>query len=162
MTQPGIGPLRTNIRTGFYDSALDGRNKLIDQRTPSQSKNYGGGVSGTLIKNKAGFSLSFNGNDSYQVPVAYAIENGQLVKGNMNLRAPSKNWNASGSVDYDLTKDQTLRAGFSRNVSRSDNQGLGGFTYDPLGAFSRRNTGALRPSPRPWRSGPASSGGRCW
>ncbi len=141
VTQPGVGQLRTNLRTGFYDSALDGRNPLIDTRTPSQNRNYGGGVSGTLVRNKAGFSVNFSRLDSFQVPVAYAVEDGVLKKGNMNLRAPSNNWSGSGSVDYAVTKDQTLRFGVSRNESRSDNQGLGGFNYDPAGAFTRRNTG---------------------
>ena len=49
LTQPGIGPIRGNVRSGFYDSAADGRNPLVGQRGPAQSFNYGFGLNGTLI-----------------------------------------------------------------------------------------------------------------
>ena len=29
LTQPGIGPVRGNVRSGFYDSATDGKNPLV-------------------------------------------------------------------------------------------------------------------------------------
>ena len=31
LTQPGIGPVRGNLRSGFYDSATDGENPLVNQ-----------------------------------------------------------------------------------------------------------------------------------
>ncbi|MEO8483707.1 MAG: TonB-dependent receptor, partial [Acidobacteriota bacterium] len=141
VTQPGIGPLRTNIRSSFYDSALDGRNDLISQRTPTKNRNYGGGITGTLIPNKSSFSLNLNGQNQFQIPVAYGYrpEDGTPVTGNMGLRQPTNSWGYSGSLDYALTKDQTLRAGFSRNTSRRDNLGLGGINYDLQSAYQQKN-----------------------
>jgi hypothetical protein len=141
VTQPGIGPLRTNLRSGFYDSALDGRNDLIRQRTPTQNRNYGGSITGTLIPNKSSFSLSLNGQNSFQVPVAYGYdEHDALVAGNLPIHQTTRGWGGSGSIDYALTRDQTIRAGFNRNVSKSDNMGLGNFNYDIQSAYAQKRT----------------------
>ena len=72
LTQPGIGPVRGNVRSGFYDSAMDGENPLVNQTGPAQSWQYGIGLNGTLISQRASFNINFNGNDSYSTPVLYA------------------------------------------------------------------------------------------
>ena len=76
LTQPGIGPIRGNLRSGFYDSAMDGKNPLVDQRGPAQSWQYGIGLNGTLVSERASFNLNFNGQDSYSTPVLYAATPG--------------------------------------------------------------------------------------
>jgi hypothetical protein len=140
VTQPGIGPIRTNMRTGFYDSALDGRNKLIDQRTPNRNRNYSGGITGTLIPNKSSFSLNLNGQNSYQIPVSYAYDpSGNAVIGNLAIRQPTDSWGYGGSIDYALTKDQTLRAGFNRSTFTRDNLGVGGYNYDLQSAYRQQS-----------------------
>jgi hypothetical protein len=53
LTQPGIGPVRGNVRMGFYDSATDGRNPLVGRRGPAQSLMYGVGLNGTLVSQRA-------------------------------------------------------------------------------------------------------------
>src|ERR1051325_8199201 len=53
ITQPGVGALHGGVRTGFYDSAMDGKNPLIGQKGPAQSKNYGFNISRSLMKNKS-------------------------------------------------------------------------------------------------------------
>ena len=72
LTQPGVGPVRGNVRMGFYDSATDGKNPIVGVRGPAQSLNYGGGLNGTLISQRASFSINFNGTDSYSTPVQVA------------------------------------------------------------------------------------------
>ena len=42
VTQAGVGPLRSSLRTGFYDSSLDGQNPLVPQTGPGQNRNFGG------------------------------------------------------------------------------------------------------------------------
>ena len=42
LTQPGIGPVRGNVRMGFYDSAMDGTNPIVGVRGPAQSLNVRG------------------------------------------------------------------------------------------------------------------------
>ena len=127
LTQPGVGPIRGNVRSGFYDSALDGRNPLVGQRGPAQSFNYGIGLNGTLIDQKASFQLNFNGNDSYATPVQYAATSTGRITGNAPLRAPNDNIFYSGGIDYSLTRDQVLRVNFNGSRFTRENAGVGNF-----------------------------------
>jgi hypothetical protein len=127
LTQPGVGPIRGSVRSGFYDSALDGRNPLVGQRGPAQNFNYGFGLNGTLISQRASFSLNFNGTDSYSTPVQYASTTTGLVRGNVPIRAPSDNMFYSGGVDYALTRDQVLRVNFNGSKFTRDNAGVGSY-----------------------------------
>jgi hypothetical protein len=138
LTQPGIGPVRGSVRTGFYDSAMDGRNPLVGQRGPAQSWMYGIGLNGTLINERASFHLNFNGQDSYSTPVQYAAISGGQIRGNVPLRSPVDNAFYSGGLDYALTRDQVLRVNF--NGSRFNRQNVGVGTYDLIErAYSSRD-----------------------
>jgi len=128
LTQPGIGPVRGNMRMGFYDSALDGQNPLVNQTGPAQSLMYGVGLNGTLISERASFHLNFNGQDSYSTPVIYAATTNGEIKGNSPLRSPADNMFYSGGFDYALTKDQVLRVAFNGSRFARNNAGVG--TYD--------------------------------
>jgi hypothetical protein len=130
LTQPGIGPVRGNVRMGFYDSATDGENPLVDQTGPAQSINYGVNLSGTLINERASFNISFNGTDSYSTPVLYAATPLGEVKSNVPLRSPADNAFYSGGIDYALTKDQVLRLNFNGSKFSRHNAGIG--AYDLL------------------------------
>ena len=125
LTQPGIGPIRGGARMGFYDSALDGRNPLVGQRGPAQSKMYGVSLSGTLINQRSSFFLNVNGQESYSTPVQYAATPAGALTGNINLRNPFDNMFFSGGVDYALTRDQVLRLGINRGNFSRRNMGIG-------------------------------------
>ena len=128
LTQPGIGPVRGSVRMGFYDSATDGRNPLVGQRGPAQSLMYGVGLNGTLISERASFSLNFNGQDSYSTPVQFAATTGGQLRGNLPVRSPADNAFYSGGVDYAMTRDQVLRLNFNGSSFTRNNTGVG--TYD--------------------------------
>ena len=125
LTQPGIGPIRGTMRSGFYDSATDGRNPLVNQTGPAQSWQYGIGLNGTLINERASFSFNFNGQDSYSTPVAYAATPFGQVAGNIPLRSPADNYFFTGGVDYALTRDQVLRVNFQGSQFNRGNVGIG-------------------------------------
>jgi hypothetical protein len=128
LTQPGIGPVRGNVRMGFYDGALDGKNPIVGQRGPAQSLMYGIGLNGTLISQRASFHVNFNGQDSYSTPVLLAATSSGEIKGNSPLRSPADNAFYSGGFDYALTRDQVLRVAF--NGSRFTRNNLGVGTHD--------------------------------
>jgi hypothetical protein len=128
LTQPGIGPVRGNVRMGFYDSALDGRNPLVGQTGPAQSLMYGIGLNGTLINERASFHINFNGQDSYSTPVLYAATASGTIKGNSPLRSPADNVFYNGGFDYALTRDQVLRVFFNGSRFNRNNVGVG--THD--------------------------------
>jgi hypothetical protein len=139
LTQPGVGPIRGSVRSGFYDSALDGRNPLVGQRGPAQNFNYGFGLNGSLISQRASFSLNFSGQDSYSTPVQYASTSSGPIRGNLPIRAPAENMFYSGGVDYAVTRDQVLRVNFNGSRFTRDNVGVG--TYDlPERAYSAEDS----------------------
>jgi hypothetical protein len=127
LTQPGIGPVRGTLRSGFYDSALDGENPLVNQTGPAQSWQYGFGLNGTLISERASFNINFNGNDSYATPVLFASTPFGLVAGNVPMRSATDNYNFSGGVDYALTRDQVLRVNFQGSAFNQGNIGVGAY-----------------------------------
>jgi Carboxypeptidase regulatory-like domain len=136
ITQPGVGPLRGNARFNFYDSSMDGRNPFVPKKGPAQSRNYGGYLGGTLIKDKSDFSISVSGSNSYSTPILHAATpTGGTVSENLNARVPRTNTGVYGQLTYAITRDQTIRLYVSRNVSSTDNQGIGGYDQ-PERAYS--------------------------
>jgi hypothetical protein len=127
LTQPGVGPVRGNVRMGFYDSAMDGKNPLVGERGPAQSLMYGIGLNGTLINERASFNINFNGQDSYLTPVLYAATPIGELKGNTRLRSPADNAFFNGGLDYALTKDQVLRVNFNGSRFSRNNEGVGDY-----------------------------------
>jgi hypothetical protein len=127
LTQPGVGPVRGNMRIGFYDSATDGRNPLVGRRGPAQSLMYGIGLNGTLINQRASFNINFNGADSYSTPVQVAATSAGQLRGNVPIRSPQDNAFYSGGVDYALSRDQVLRVNFNGSSFTRENTGVGNF-----------------------------------
>jgi len=144
ITQPGIGPLRGQGRFGFYDSAMDGRNPLIPKKGPAQTRSVGMNIGGTLIKNRSSFSLSISDSSAYRTPNLYAATLAGTRAENMKLRTPSSNIGLSGLFDYAITKDQTIRVGFSRYSSSTENQGVGAYDLIERAYSSNNQTYTLR------------------
>jgi hypothetical protein len=132
ITQPGIGPLRTNLNMRFRAGALSGDPHVLPQGTeqpkgPEGTQSYNGGFGGSLIKQKASFSINLNGNTTFDTPyLHYYTPDGTLVEG-LAPRRPRDNMFVFALFDYAITKDQTLRANFSRSQSKSKDIGVNTF-----------------------------------
>jgi hypothetical protein len=138
ITQPGIGPIRGGVNTTFFDSALDGRNPLVQQTGPAQNKSFGANVSGTLIAEKLSFGMSLSSGSGYTTPVLRTATPDGIVSRNAELRTPSNNTSFYAQADYALTRDQTIRFNVNRFTARFRNQGVG--VYDEIErAFSTEN-----------------------
>jgi hypothetical protein len=131
ITQPGMGPLRTNMNTRFRDGSMSG--KLPAQfahpskKGPERSQSYGGGLSGTIIKQKASFNLNVNGSTSFDTPsFNYRTPSRETVN-TLAPRRPRDNMFLFGTFDYAVTRDQTLRVRYSRDEFTSRNIGVGGW-----------------------------------
>jgi Carboxypeptidase regulatory-like domain len=135
LTQPGVGPVRGNLRSGFYDSAMDGENPLVDSTPPSQSWQYGLGLSGTLLSERASFNVNFNGQDSYTTPVLYAATPLGQVATDIPVKSSADNYFFSGGVDYALTRDQVLRFNVQGSRFSRGNVGIGAYDL-PERAFT--------------------------
>jgi hypothetical protein len=139
LTQPGIGPIRGNMRAAFYDSATDGENPLVDKTGPAQSWQYGIGLNGTLISERSSFHINFNGADSYSTPVLYAATPIGQLAGNIPVKSPADNYFYSGGVDYALTRDQVLRLNIQGSKFHRGAAGIG--SYDlPERAYSTEDS----------------------
>jgi hypothetical protein len=126
ITQPGIGPLRTSVRGNFYDSSMDGKNPLVNARGPGQNRGGGATLGGTVIKNKADFSLSFNGANNWTSPQLYASTIGGDTRAEyLRIKQPSVNTGVNGLLNYALTKDQTIRIGVNYGQNNRENLGVG-------------------------------------
>ncbi|HKV99841.1 MAG TPA: TonB-dependent receptor [Vicinamibacterales bacterium] len=136
ITQPGIGALRGNANLRYHDGAWNGISPLTPTtKSPSMNGNFGGGLGGTLVKEKSNFSLNLNGGRSYTTPTLNAALPVGTVTRVLNLQTTTTNSSAFGLLDYAVTKDQTLR--FSYNGFRFSERNLGVGNYDlPERAYS--------------------------
>ena len=64
-TRPGGGPLRGTVDFTFRDESLNARNAFAPSRAAEQQQNGTLTMSGSLIKDRTGFSFSTNGVNSY-------------------------------------------------------------------------------------------------
>ena len=126
ITQPGTGPLRGGIRYNLRDGSFSGRSPFTPVKGPERFQNYGSNFSGSLIKERASFNVSFNGSTSYSTPNLYAATPSG-TRSELTLRSPRDNFFMNGNFDYALTKDQTLRIGYNQEESHERNLGVGAF-----------------------------------
>ena len=65
VTRPGGGPLRGSVDFTFRDEAMNARNAFAPRRSPEQQQNGTFTLSGTLKKDRTGFSFTSNGVNAY-------------------------------------------------------------------------------------------------
>ncbi|MGH9385308.1 MAG: carboxypeptidase regulatory-like domain-containing protein [Vicinamibacterales bacterium] len=126
ITQAGVGLLRGGLSSRIRDGAMSGRNPFVDLRAPERTQSFDANVGGTIVPNKSSFSAFVSRREQFDTPVAtFTTSAGKqsLLLG----RRPNDGWSGQGTLDYALTKDQTLRVSFHRNTSRRHNSGIGGF-----------------------------------
>lgn len=131
ITQPGVGPLRTNMNMRFRDGSMSGKlpAQFADpsKKGPERSQNYGGGLSGSLIKQKASFTFNANGSTSFDTPSFYYYTPEGALVNSLAPRRPRENMFIFGTFDYAVTRDQTLRVRYSHDEFTSKNIGVGGW-----------------------------------
>ena len=127
ITQPGIGMLRGGLNYRLRDGSMSGRSPFTATKGPERSQNYGIGLNGPLMKNRASFSVSVNGGLSFDTPnrFVYIPGVGQRSEA-LDIRRPADNYSVFGLFDYAVTKDQTLRVSLNRFSFTNKNQGIGG------------------------------------
>jgi hypothetical protein len=149
ITQPGIGPLRTNLNSRLRAGSLNGTpaplpNGTQQEKGPEQLQSYNGGIGGSIIKQKASFSINVQGNTSYDTPYYnYYTVDRDLVEG----LAPQRPRDAAfvfALFDYAITRDQTLRVNYSHDQSTSKNLGIGQFDMASRGYSTDDGSHQLR------------------
>ena len=130
VTQPGLGPLRGQVQYGLQPGTLTGNSPFTPVKGAEQLQAGVFVLGGTLVKEKSSFSIVFQDLDSYTTPNLNVVRPTGATALALNLRAPRNSFNASGLLDYALTKDQTLRLSFNERHNTAGNLGVG--AYDEL------------------------------
>jgi hypothetical protein len=142
LTRPGSDKWSGQAFFNFNDDVFNSRNPFSTNRAPSQTRFYGGSISGPIKKNKASFFLDISNRE---------IDNGSLVNANVldagfnpisfqqEFTIPNRRFSIGPRVDFAINDKNTVvfRYGFSRVTS--ENQGIGDFSL-PSRAFSTTNT----------------------
>jgi carboxypeptidase family protein len=133
-TRPGGGPLRGSADFTFRDESLNARNAFAPRLGPEQQQNGTFTLSGTLWKERTGFSFTTNGVNAYDSKTL----NAALPQGTFadSVRRPNDRTNFTARVDHALTKSQSLRASYQRNATDSSNLGVGDYDL-PSRGYSR-------------------------
>ena len=131
ITQPGIGPIRGQANLSFHNQSMSARNPFAPTKGAEEMRSFGGNIGGALVQQKSNFSLSINGQNQYNTPNRYAAGlDGSTRTDVLNLRQPNSYTNTNALADYAITRDQTLRFGYTQQRYTGGNQGIGG--YDEL------------------------------
>jgi len=127
LTQPGVGPIRGNGSINYNGSQLNSHTAFVPEKPDEQNRTFGFGMGGTLAKQKSDFSLNVNGNDSYSSPSTVVLgPEGRITDTLHEVHTPRRQLSLNGTINYAITKDQTLRASAFIGGNGQDNLGIGG------------------------------------
>jgi len=135
ITQAGVGAIRGGMNLNLQDSSWNAKSPFVPTKGQQQNRNVNGNIGGTLVKNKADFSLNLGARSFYTLPNLNANLPSGRVSQVLSLRQTSTGFNGNGLFNWAITKDQTLRLAYNQNTSTDDNLGVG--LYDlPGRAYS--------------------------
>lgn len=142
LTRPGSERFRGSLFTNFNDESLNSRNPFASNRAPSQTRFFGGNISGPIQKGKSSFFVDINNRDND----SNSVVNARLLDSNLNVipftqdvRIPSRRFSISPRFDYAINENNTLIARYSFSRNSTENQGIGNFSL-PSRAYETTNT----------------------
>src|SRR5256885_5084629 len=144
LTRPGTDKIRGSANFNFQDESLNSRNPFAvssSKRSPYQQRQFGGSLSGPIVKHKASFFFEGNRNETDDNDLVRAtVLNSLLQPVDFGLGAlvPRRNTNLSPRFDYAINSKNTLIARYNFFEFTAKNSGIGGFTL-PQRAFESRN-----------------------
>lgn len=142
LTRPGAGNFNASAFFNFNDYRLNSRSPFAANRTPSQTKNYGGSFSGPLQKGKSSFFLDVgrNQSDVSRVVNASVLDSSfNTVPFNQDVSVPTSGFNISARIDYQINKNHNLMGRYNFAINRSENQGVSELSL-PSRAFQSSNS----------------------
>jgi hypothetical protein len=139
LTKPGTDKFRGSLNLNFTDESLNSRNPFAvssSKRSPYQVRQYGGSVSGPIIKNKASFFLELNRNetDDNELIRATVLGPGFTIQQlGLGFLLPRRNTNISPRLEYAINSRNTFIARYSFNRNEAKNNGVGNFSLPERG-----------------------------
>lgn len=129
LTRPGSDKFRGSVFSNFNDESLNSRNPFAVNRAPSQTRFFGGNVSGPVQKGKSSYFLDINKRDID----SNTIINARILDSNLNVipfsqdvQVPNRRFSISPRFDYAINQNNTLVARYSFQKFSLENQGIGG------------------------------------
>lgn len=142
LTKPGSDRWRGQTYFNFNDESLNSRNPFALNRAASQTRFFGGNVSGPVQKGKSSFFLDISNRDVINA----SLVNATVLDPSLNIvpfreefTVPTKRFSINPRFDYQINTNNTLVARYSFQRSTSENQGISGFSL-PTRAFESNNT----------------------
>ena len=129
-TKPGTDRIRGQVSLNFNDDALNARNPFADSRPAIQTRQYGGNLSGPIIKHKASYFVDFEKRDIDDAALIVATTldaNNNITRIGQTFATPSRRTTFSPRIDYQLNPTNTLvgRYNFTQFTRVT---GVGGFS----------------------------------
>ena len=145
ITQPGIGPIRGGANFSFRDGSMSAKSQFTPTKGPEQTRNWGANIGGAIVTEKSNFSIAVNGQNSYTTPnLSVATPGGETRFDVLGSRQPVEVLNINTLLDYALTRDQTLRFGYSQNNNERRNLGIGAYDLPGRAYTSDQNSYTFR------------------
>lgn len=128
LTKPGSDKFRGQAFFNFNDESLNSRNPFSVNRAASQTRFFGGSVSGPVQKGKSSYFIDVSNRQ---------IDNGALVNAqildsafnilpvNQEFTIPTRRFQINPRFDYQINDKNTLVARYSFTRNSFDNQGIG-------------------------------------
>ena len=139
LTKPGADKFRGGASFNFNDESLNSRNPFALNRAPSQTRNYGGNLSGPVQKGKSSFFLDINERqlDNNTIINAFVLDSSlNTVNFTKDVRVPTRRFSVSPRFDYQINSANTIVARYSYGRNSSQNQGVGGFSLESRASTS--------------------------
>ncbi len=128
LTKPGSDKFRGQAFFNFNDESLNSRNPFALNRAASQTRFFGGSVSGPVKKGKSSFFIDVS---NRQIDNG-ALVNAQIIDSSFNIASinqeftvPTRRFQISPRFDYQINDKNTLVARYSFSRNTSENQGVG-------------------------------------
>ena len=141
LTKPGSDKWRGQFFGNFNDESLNSRNPFSINRASSQTRSFGGNISGPIQKGKSSFFLDLSNRDQDNNAVVNAI----ILDPSLNplpfqqeFLVPSRRLSINPRFDYAINDKNTLVARYSLRAPACKISGIGG-TSLPTRAYPTKN-----------------------
>lgn len=142
-TQPGADKFHGSGNFNFTDESLNSRNPFARVRAPYQLRQFGGNLTGPLIKKRDSFAFYLNRNTNFnnQIINATVLDPITLTPFlfNQTVVIPGESLNFGFRNDLKVNKKHTLVTNYSHGRGSTDPAGLGGYSL-PTRAFRTSNS----------------------
>jgi len=142
-TQPGSDKFHGSSTFSFTDESLNSRNPFAKVRAPYQVRQWGGNLTGPLVKKRASFTFYINRNANFNNAIINATVLDPVTLTpflfNQTIVTPGRSTNFGFRNDLKINKKHTLVANYAYGRGSSDPQGLGGYSL-PTRAYRTSNS----------------------